>query len=115
MAGERPGGVTLVAVIAWVSGAVQIVNAIFGLLGGQGVQAWVSLAVGIITIAVSLGLFRGTSVARVIMAVVFVLNLAAGVWALIVSPFIWIPLFTAVLALIGLGLLFSRRANAFFR
>ena len=34
MAGERPVGVTLVAVIAWIIGAIQIVDAIFGLLGG---------------------------------------------------------------------------------
>ena len=115
MAGNRPGGVTLVAVLAWIIGAVQIVNAIFGLLGGQGLSSWIALAIGIITIAVSLGLFRGTSVARIIMAVVFVLNLAVGVWALFISPFIWIPLLTAVIALIGLLLLFSRRANAFFR
>jgi len=115
MAGERPGGVTLVAVLAWISGAVQIVTAIFGLLGGQGLSSWIALALGIVTIAVSLGLFRGTRVARIIMAVVFVLDLAVGVWALFISPFIWIPLFTAATALIGLLLLFSRRANAFFR
>ena len=114
MAGNRPGGVTLVAVLAWISGAVQIVDATFGLLGGRGLSAWIPLAVGILTIAVSLGLFRGTEVARIIMAVVFVLNLAVGVWALFISPFIWIPLFTALTGLIGLLLLFSRRANAFF-
>ena len=50
-----------------------------------------------------------------IMAVVFVLNLAVGAWALFISPFIWIPLLTAVIALVGLLLLFTRRANAFFR
>ena len=114
MAGKRPGGVTLVAVLAWISGAVQIVDATFGLLGGRGLSAWIPLAVGILTIAVSLGLFRGTEVARIIMAVVFVLNLAVGVWALFISPFIWIPLFTALTGLVGLLLLFSRRANAFF-
>ena len=114
MAGKRPGGVTLVAVLAWISGAVQIVDATFGLLGGRGLSAWIPLAVGILTIAVSLGLFRGTGVARIIMAVVFVLNLAVGVWALFISPFIWIPLFTALTGLVGLLLLFSRRANAFF-
>jgi len=115
MAGQRPGGVTLVAVLAWISGGIQIVNAVFGLLGGQRLSAWIALAVGIITIAVSLGLFRGTNIARVVMAVVFVLNLAVGVWALFLSPFIWIPLLTAVIALVGLLLLFTRRANAFFR
>jgi len=115
MATQRPGGVTLVSVIAWISGAVQIVHAVFGLIGGQGTAAWIALAIGILTIAVSLGLSRGTNVARIIMAAVFTLNVAVGVWALLISPFIWIPLFTALLALIGLLLLFTRRANAYFR
>jgi hypothetical protein len=115
MARGRPFGVTLVAVIAWLSGAIQIINAVLALLGGAGGRGWIALAIGILTIAVSLGLFRGRNAARVIMAVVFVLNIAVGAWALFVSPYIWIPFITFLLALIGLVLLFTRRANAFFR
>lgn len=115
MVRRRPSGVTLVAVLAWITGAIQIVDGVVGLLSGQGGGAWVALVVGIVTIAVSLGLFRGNRTARTVMAVVFVLNIAVGVWALILSPYIWIPLTTAALALIGLALLFTRRANAFFR
>jgi CHASE2 domain-containing sensor protein len=115
MTRRRPFGVTLVAVIAWLSGAIQIVDAVIDLLGGTKGRGWIALAIGILTIAVSLGLFRGRNVARVIMAVVFVLNIAVGAWALFVSPYIWIPFFTFLLALIGLVLLFTRRANDFFR
>lgn len=114
MAGPRPFGITLVAVLAWLSGAAQIVDAIIGMLGGGG-RSWVGLAVGILTIVVSLGLFRAHPTARIVMAVFFVLGLAVGVWSLLLSPYIWIPMFTALFALIGLGLLFTRRANAFFR
>ena len=45
-----------------------------------------ALIIGILTIAVSLGLFRGSNVARIIMAVVFALNLVVAVWALVISP-----------------------------
>jgi len=115
VAGSRPIGVTVVAVLAWITGAVQIAGAVVALIFSGGFSEWIALALGVLTIAVSLGLSRGTSVARIIMATVFVLDVAVGVWALFLSPYIWIPLSTAVLGLVGLGLLFSRRANEFFR
>ena len=66
MADARPGGVTLVAVIAWISGAVNIIAGILLLIAA--IMApdalWfglVQLALGIITIVVSLGLLRGSS------------------------------------------------------
>ncbi len=114
MAGERPGGVTLVAVIAWISGAVQIIGAVIGLIAGAGTNAWVGLALGILTIAVSLGLFRGNNIARIIMAIVFALNLVVAVWALVVGFNVWSAIITGILAIIGLAFLFSARANAFF-
>ncbi|MGZ8804436.1 MAG: hypothetical protein ACXWZG_03950 [Microbacterium sp.] len=115
MAGERPGGVTLVAVIAWISGAVQIIGAVLSIIGGRGVDAWIALALGILTIAVSLGLFRGNNIARIIMAVLFVLNLVFAVWALVVGVNLWGAIITGLLAIVGLAILFSSRANAFFK
>lgn len=115
MAGQRPGGVTLVAVIAWISGAVQIIGAVISLIAGGGANAWVALIVGILTIAVSLGLFRGNNVARILMALLFVLNLVVAVWAIVIGVSIWSAIITGLLAAIGLAILFSSRANAFFR
>ncbi|GAA1668214.1 hypothetical protein [Microbacterium lacus] len=115
MAGQRPGGVTLVAVIAWISGAVQIIGAVISLLAGGGGNAWVALIVGILTIAVSLGLFRGNNVARILLAILFVLNLVVAVWALVIGVSVWSAIITGILAIIGLAILFSSRANAFFR
>lgn len=115
MAGERPGGVTLVGVIAWISGAVQIIGAVFSIIAGRGLDAWLALALGILTIAVSLGLFRGNNVARIIMAVVFVLNLIFAVWAIVIGVNPWGAIITGLLAVIGLAILFSGRANAFFK
>jgi glucose dehydrogenase len=115
MAGERPVGVTIVAVIAWIIGAIQIVGAILALIAGAGFDAWAVLIVGILTIAVSLGLFRGNNTARIIMAVVFTLNLVVAVWAIVIGVDFWDQVVAGVLAIIGLVFLFSKKASAFFQ
>ena len=114
MAGERPVGVTIVAVIAWIIGAIQIVGGILAVMAGGGVHAWVVVILGILTIAVSLGLFRGNNAARIIMAVVFTLNLIVAVWAIVIGVDFWDQVVAAVLAIVGLVFLFSAKANAFF-
>ena len=114
MAGERPVGVTIVAVIAWIIGAIQIIGAIIGLFNGAGIDAWAVLIVGILTIAVSLGLFRGSNAARIIMAVVFALNLVVAVWIMVIAGDFWDQVVAAILAIIGLVFLFSKRASEFF-
>ncbi|MCD2444357.1 hypothetical protein LQ757_18915 [Agromyces sp. SYSU K20354] len=121
MAGSRPGGVTLVAVLAWISGALQILGGILVLVlhtdvPGGTTAAWVSIIIGVITILVSLGLFRGSNVARVIVTIVFVLNLAAAIWVMVAVPAqLWSAVIGGLAALIGLILLYSARANEFFR
>jgi glucose dehydrogenase len=114
MAGERPVGVTIVAVIAWIIGAIQIVGAILALIAGAGFDAWVVLIVGILTIAVSLGLFRGNNTARVIMAVIFVINLLLAIWAIFLGGNFWDQVVAGLLAVIGLVFLYSRKASTFF-
>ena len=114
MAGERPVGVTIVAVIAWIIGAIQIVGGILGIIAGAGFPAWIVLIVGIITIAVSLGLFRGNNTARVIMAVVFVINLLLAIWAIIMGVDFWDQVVAGLLAVVGLVFLYSKKASAFF-
>ncbi|GAA3205266.1 hypothetical protein [Microbacterium terregens] len=114
MAGERPVGVTIVAVIAWIIGAVQIIGAIVGLVAGAGIDAWAVLIVGILTIAVSLGLFRGSNAARIIMAIVFTLNLIVAVWAIVIGVDFWDQVVAGALAIVGLVFLFSAKANAYF-
>lgn len=114
MAGERPVGVTIVAVIAWIIGAIQIVGGILALIAGAGIDAWVVLIIGILTIAVSLGLFRGNNTARIIMAIVFTLNLIVAVWALVLGVDFWDQVIAGVLAIVGLVFLFSKKASAFF-
>ena len=115
MAGERPVGVTIVAVIAWIIGAIQIVGAILALIAGAGFDAWVVLIIGILTIAVSLGLFRGSNTARIIMAIVFTLNLIVAVWAIVIGVDFWDQVMAGALAIVGLVFLFSKKASAFFQ
>jgi hypothetical protein len=115
MSARRPFGVTLVALIAWITGAVQILSGILSLLGGNGTVGVVAIVVGIVTIIVSFGLFGGNGGARILTAIVFALNVIGSVYLLITfSQGLWSALWSAIFPLIGLFLLFSRPANAFF-
>ncbi|HWM17830.1 MAG TPA: hypothetical protein VNP97_14725 [Microbacterium sp.] len=121
MAGTRPGGVTLVAVIAWITGAINIIAGILLLFAA--IMApdalWfglIQLALGIITIVVSIGLFRGRSTARVVVTIVFVLNLISALFVIFAQQAqIWSGIASGLLALIGIILLYTTRANEFFR
>lgn len=132
MAGKRPGGVTLVAVLAWISGILNVLGGILLLIavsaggttvdgvaveGGVGAAAaWISIVIGILTIAVGLGLLRGANIARIIAAIVFVLNVISAIYTLIAHGFGNLTaILSGALALIALILLFSPKANAFFR
>lgn len=132
MAGKRPGGVTLVAVLAWISGVLNVLGGIILLIGlGAGgttvdgvavdggvgaAAAWISIVIGILTIAVGLGLLRGANIARIIAAIVFVLNVISSVYTLIAHGVgNWTAIISGALALVALILLFSPKANEFFR
>ena len=123
MAGQRPGGVTLVAVIAWINGVLGVITGILLLTGGAAADspavttaAWITIVIGIITILVGVGLLRGSRVARIVATIVFVLNLANAIWTMFAVPGqLWAAIINALLAVIGLVLLYSARANEFFR
>jgi hypothetical protein len=115
MSGDRPFGVTLVAVIAWISGALQVLSGIFALFAFRPLIGSVSIVIGIVTILVSIGLFGGRSGARVIVTIVFLLNIAAAIWIAFSQPDQTVgALLGAVLPLIGMILLYTSRANAYF-
>ena len=121
MADARPGAVTLVAVIAWISGAVNILAGILLLIAAIMAPAalWfglVQLALGIITIVVSIGLLRGRNAARIVVTIVFVLDLISAVVVILFQQAqVWSGVVSGVLVVIGLVLLWTRRANEFFR
>ena len=125
MAGNsRPAGVTFVAVVAWLSAIAQIALAtliLTGVLAPDAVSipsTWFALLVGIITLIVSFGLFGGKNIARVIVTASLVLNILGAVLQAIVhqDPNVIVgSLITALLAVIGIAMLFTARANSFFR
>ncbi|MET0736395.1 MAG: hypothetical protein ABWY55_12240 [Microbacterium sp.] len=115
MAASRPFGVTLVAIIAWITGALQIITGVIHLFSAQMGVGVAAIVIGIITILVSIGLFGGSNGARIIVAIIFVLNIAGSIWLMLTAPAaFWSALGSLILPLIGLVLLYTSRANAFF-
>ncbi len=119
MAGNRPMGVTIVAIIVLVSGAISTIGAIISLASGSTVSGIISLIIGILTLVVAAGLFARSQIARILTAIVLVLNLASAIFSIGSTGFgtfavAW-PLISGILALVALILLFSKQANNYFR
>jgi len=122
MAGQRPGGVILIAVLAWIGAALQIISGILVLTGalraeGVGTEtAWIAIVVGVISFAVAFFLFSGSNVARILVTISFVLSLLTAIFALIANPSNLVaPILSGLVAVIGIALLYTGRANEFFR
>ncbi|MBA8815864.1 glucan phosphoethanolaminetransferase (alkaline phosphatase superfamily) [Microbacterium halimionae] len=115
MAARRPFGVTLVALFAWITGVLQIVTGILALFGGAAIVGLVAIAVGAITILVSLGLFGGSRGSRILVTIVFIINIAGSIALMITGDYsFWTALGSAFLPVIALILLYTGRANSFF-
>jgi len=125
MAQSRPVGVTIVAVLAWISGFFSILGGILMIISGLEVAsmsrealiiaAVISIIVGIVVIIVSFGLFRGSNVARIIVTVVFVLNIVNAIIQMFTgTQSLWTALLSALPSIIGVILLYTKSANAFF-
>ncbi|MCS5716973.1 hypothetical protein N1027_02380 [Herbiconiux sp. CPCC 205763] len=120
----RPGGVTLVAVIVWIQGLLTLIGGIIALIGAFApgavggaflAVAIISIIIGIITIAVGFGLLRGSSGARILTTIVLLISLATAIFSMFATNSFWSQLVSALLAVIGLILLYTRRANEYFR
>ncbi|WP_136055881.1 hypothetical protein [Microbacterium sp. K24] len=121
MAGQRPGGVVLIAVLAWIGAIAQIATGVFiltGVVAPAGVPtgaAWVAIIVGVISFLVAFFLFSGSGFARALVTISFLLSLASAIFAIIAHPGNLVaPIISAALALIGLILLYTRAANDYF-
>ena len=116
---NRPLGVTLVSIVAWLSGFFQIIGAIFQILGGllitwHAILGWVALVVGIITLAVGAGLWRGSATARTIATIVFTLTIVLEIISVFGDGTLWGAIGGSILPLIGLGMLHTSSANRYF-
>lgn len=121
---KRPGGVTLVAVIVWIQGFLSALGGFFLMVGantpdatmtGFNVIGLISLVLGIVTIIVGVGLLRGSSAARVLTTVVLVLSIASAVYAMVTTGNVATQIISALLAVIGLILLYTKAASDYFR
>jgi hypothetical protein len=116
-------------VIVWISGALQVIGGVIGLItasttaeangvsaGSFTTGAIVSIVLGIITIVVGAALLRGSQLARVLTTIVLALNLASAIYLLVAVPSSLVQgVLNAALALLGIILLYTRSANAYFR
>jgi hypothetical protein len=127
---KRPLGVTIVAALAIVSGAFDIIGGI-ALLATQSNQAvadafggaaWAmtlaiaEIAVGIIMLAIAYGLLRGNAVSRIAATVVQVISLAGSIWIGIAQPStLATEIVSALVALAILMLLWTGEATRYFK
>lgn len=117
--GNRPVGVTLLAIIAWVSGFIQITGSIIVIIAGVlvsplAILGWISLVIGIITLAVGVGLWQGNPTARTVAAIVFTITIAVEVLGMFWGESLWSALSGSILSIIGLILLYTRAAREWF-
>jgi hypothetical protein len=129
-AARRPGGVTFVVFLTLLVGFVSLVRgflALFGvespitptdLAGTSGtVYGWGELVLGIVTIAVGLGLAGGSNLARFLVTALMVLRIIAAVWTAVTfsgQGGILVSALIGGFAVIILLLLWNGRADRFF-
>jgi hypothetical protein len=130
MAIDRPGGVTLVAVFAWISGLLDIVggslllfqtsvDATVEQFGGPSqliASALLEILIGVVVIVVAVGLLRGNNASRVVITIFQIISIIGSVFLAIAYPAGAIgEYFSIALAAIVLILLWTGRASSFFR
>jgi hypothetical protein len=130
MAIDRPGGVTLVAVLTWISGLLDIisgslllfqtsVSATVEQFGGESqliASALLRILIGVVIIVVAIGLLRGNNASRVVITVFQMLSITGSVFLAIAYPAGAIgEYFSIAVAAIVLILLWTGRASAYFR
>ena len=126
----RPAGVTVVAVLAWISGLLDIIGGTLLLFqtsvastveqfGGASqliASALLEILIGVVVIVVAIGLLRGNAASRVVITIFQILSIIASVFFAIAYPAGAIgEYFSIAVAAIVLLLLWTGRASAFFR
>jgi hypothetical protein len=119
MTGRRPAGVTLVAILAIISGALSILGSVlvFSVGGGTVIvaAAIVSLIIGIVTFLVGFFLLRGSQAARILTTIVLILSVVDALYTMFTQPAqLWSALFSGLFALLGLIFLWTKRASTYF-
>ena len=123
MAIDRPGGVTVVAVLAWISGALDILSGTLLLFqtsvaatveqfGGASqliASALFTILIGVVVIVVAIGLLRGNNASRIVITIFEMLSIIGSVFLAIAYPAGAIgEYFSIALAAVVLILLWTR-------
>ncbi len=117
----RPLGVTIVAIFVLASGVIATIGAVISLIGGATVLNIIQLILGVLTLAVSAALFAHSQIARIVTAIVLGLEVVSSIWGLAADSATGLsvaaawPIISGVLAIAAIILLFTRKANAYFR
>jgi hypothetical protein len=128
---RRPGSVTLVVVLAIISGILTALGGLFLLLLGAGTLGSsaalgraaliflgiIYLIIGIVTIGVGVLLRHGSRLARMLVTILMVIEMVGGIVALIwfqTTQTVASSSITIIVSAIVLVLLWNRRASEFF-
>jgi hypothetical protein len=126
----RPGGVTVVAVFAWISGLLDVIGGTLLLFqtsvaatveqfGGESqliASALLEILVGVVVIVVAIGLLRGNDASRIVITIFEIVSIVGSVFLAIAYPAGAIAeYFSIAVAAIVLLLLWTRSASAYFR
>ncbi|MCI2956306.1 hypothetical protein MN032_01270 [Agromyces atrinae] len=124
MAVRRPAGVVFVAALAWLGAVIQMVagslviaaSADVDVSAGEIALAWTMIAIGVFSFVVAFALFSGSAIARILVTASFFFSLVSAVVSLVAaSAGPTAPVLSGIGALLGLVMLYTPRANAYFR
>lgn len=127
---RRPAGVTLIAVLIWLSGILNLIGGIILVVTRDNVDVErqlqtnsdtllalgiVSIVIGLIILSVAGGIRRGSGFARAVVSLLLVLEIASAVYVIVKIPGHNTTSFvTGGIAVVALLLLWGPRANRFF-
>jgi hypothetical protein len=127
---QRPGSVTLVVVLTWITAILALIGAAILFIVALTVNgadlpatknvmfaaATVALILGLVTAWVAYALAKGSNFARFLVSLVQVLNIANQIWTWIQfgGNYVISAIINIAIAVIILILVWNRRANEFF-
>ncbi|MDP1879215.1 MAG: hypothetical protein Q8M17_16835 [Actinomycetota bacterium] len=119
---DRPFSVTLVVAVIFISGILGVVAGFMRIFGWGVDEAQknvlagsITIAIGVIYLLVANAVARGSGFARLLVAVVTVINIGLAIWVMFITPGRWLDsLILIFLGLVVLALLYNGRAREFF-
>jgi hypothetical protein len=120
---DRPFSVTIVVAVIFIAGVLGVVAGFMRIFGWGVADSEKNVLAGLITVGIGLiyllvarGIARGSGFARLLVAIVTVLNMGLSIWVMVITRGgRWIDsLILIFLGLVILALLYNGRAREFF-